>query len=92
MVDYIIKTESTYDSRITLNKYLIQLGILLAITGITYFIDTILPEISINYPEYAGIIIIALPFIEAFRNWLKHHKDTEEVRIDPSTGIKINND
>ena len=67
--------ESGYDYKITLKKYGVELGILLGITGLTYVVDNILPDIQISYPEYAGIIIVVTPMVVALLNYLKHRKD-----------------
>ena len=83
------KTINSYDINITIKKYLIQLGILFAITGLAFLIDVIIPDISFQYPEYAGILLIIIPLIEAIRNWLKHKDDTKIVKIDTSTGIIV---
>lgn len=91
MPEYETETVSTYSKKITFQKYLIELVILLIITGLTWVIDYLIPNISLDYPEYAGILLIAAPLIEALRNWLKHRHDTKTVKIDPATGIIINN-
>jgi hypothetical protein len=79
------KTEvvRTYKASITAKKYAIQLAILLIITTATYAIDVLIPGLSIDYPQYAGILVVLVPLIEAFRNWLKHRYDTEEVEVQP---------
>lgn len=64
-----------FDIKITAKKWAIELGTLLAITGLTYGVDTILPDLQVGYPEYAGIILIVSPIIVAVINWLKHRKD-----------------
>jgi hypothetical protein len=83
------KVISAYSAKITAQKYLIQLLILLGITGLTYAIDTLIPGLVIDYPEYAGILLVAAPIIEAVRNWLKHRNDTETVVVDTETGIIV---
>ena len=65
----------SFDWRITAKKWAIELGTLLAITGLTYGVDTILPDLSIGYPEYAWIIIVSSPLIVALINYLKHRND-----------------
>jgi len=78
------KTEivRTYKASITAQKYAIQLAILLIITVATYAIDVLIPGLSIDYPQYAGVLLILVPLIEAIRNWLKHRYDTQEIEIE----------
>lgn len=74
-------TVPTYDINITIKKWVVELGTLLGITGLTYVVDTVIPDLQIGYPEYAGIIIIATPFVIAFINYLKHRNDTKTITI-----------
>jgi len=92
MTDYITKTVSTYEAGITLKKYIYELLILLAITGLTWVVDYLIPNLTLDYPEYAGILLVVAPLITALVNFIKHYKDTEIVRVDPATGIEISND
>ena len=64
-----------FDWKITAKKWAIELGTLIGITGLTYGVDTILPDIAIGYPEYAGIILILSPLVVALINYLKHRND-----------------
>lgn len=64
-----------FDWKITAKKWAIELGTLFVITAGTYAVDTMLPDISIGYPEYAGIILLVSPFIVALINYLKHRND-----------------
>jgi len=73
---------SVYSAKITFQKYIYELLTLLAITGLTYAIDVIFPDISLSYPEYAGVLLIVAPLIRAVINWLKHRNDTEEVPVE----------
>ena len=75
------KVISTYSPKITLDKYIYELLEVLGISGFTWAIDYLLPNLQIDYPEYAAIIIILVPVITAIRNWLKHRHDTEEVPV-----------
>ena len=86
----VVKTVSAYDPWITIKKYLTQFGILLLIIALTWVVDSLIPQLNLDYPEYAGIFLILLPLIEALRNWIKHRSDTETIRVDSETGIEIN--
>jgi len=76
---------SSYDPWITVKKVLFQALLVAVIAILTYFIDTGLPQIMLEYPEYAAIIAVASALIVALLNYLKHMNDTQLVKMDPET-------
>jgi len=75
-------TISTYSAMITWKKYFYELGTLLSITGLTYLVDIIFPDIQVTYPEYAAIVLIVAPMVRAIINYLNHKND--EVPVTPT--------
>ncbi|MBE3093943.1 MAG: hypothetical protein IMZ52_02850 [Actinobacteria bacterium] len=73
------ETIPAYDIKITIKKWATELGILLGITGLTYLVDTVIPDLQIGYPEYAGIIVVFTPLVVGLINYLKHKNDTKIV-------------
>ena len=64
-----------FDIKITVKKWGVELGTLLGITALTYGVDTVLPDLTIGYPEYTWIILIVTPLVVATLNYLKHRND-----------------
>jgi hypothetical protein len=92
MPEYVTMEVPGYKLGKTIEKYLIELAILLLITALAWVADSVIPELTIDYPEYAGILAILAPLIHALINWMKHRNDVATVRVDPATGIIINNE
>ena len=80
------ETIRTYDPWITIKKLLTQAGLVALIAVLTYFIDSGLPELALEYPEYAAIIAVASALIVATLNYLKHKNDATLVKKDSKTG------
>lgn len=64
-----------FDIKITAQKWAIELGTLLGITGLTYLLDSVFVDLQVGYPEYAWIIVVASPIVAAAINYLKHRND-----------------
>ena len=65
----------SFDWRITVKKWGIETLTLLGIAGLTYVVDTVIPDIQVGYPEYAWILIAVSPLVVAGINYLKHRND-----------------
>ena len=74
-------TVSTYSSQITAKKALIELMLVLASAGLAWGIDSLIPQLVEEYPQYFAIFTIIIVLLRAAQNYIKHYKDTEEVPI-----------
>lgn len=72
---------STYDSAITLKKFIVQFILVGLIAALTWAVDTGIPSISLEYPQYSVIISLITAIIIAIINYLKHYQDTEEIEV-----------
>jgi len=77
---------STYDPWITLKKLIGQALIVALVAVLTYFVDIGLPELALEFPEYAATITLVSALIVALLNYLKHKDDSQLVKMDSKTG------
>ena len=74
-----VEKVSTYDPWISVKKLLIQAATVGGVASLTYLVDIGLPQLSIDLPEYAGIITIISGIIAWALNYSKHKTDTKLV-------------
>jgi len=73
------KIVNTYDWTITLKKFFVQMLIVAAVAALTWAVDAGLPDLILNYPEYAAVLALVSAIIVAIINYIKHYGDTAEV-------------
>jgi len=83
---YVTKTVNTYDPWITLKKFLIQAGLVALVAFLTYWVDTAIPQLMLDYPQYMAILSMVTAVIIALVNYIKHNQDTMIVKENLETG------
>ena len=63
------------DNLITLKKVLAEAGTIGIISVLTYLVDSGFDELTLEYPEYVLIILLATAAVRGFLNWYKHKDD-----------------
>jgi hypothetical protein len=81
-----VRVRNTYELSITLKKLLYQAVIVGLVAVGTFFVDFIIPQLTLEYPEYAIILVAITPIIVGILDWIKHRGDHIEEEIDSETG------
>jgi len=74
-------TVPSYDWKITAIKFFKQFLLVAILAGILWSIEEGIPELVLEYPQYAAILSLISAVVVALYNYIKHYKDTEEVPV-----------
>lgn len=83
---YVTKTVKSYDPWISVQKFFIQATLVALVAFLTYFVDTAIPGLILEYPQYMAILAIVTSIITFAINWVKNHNNTIEVKVNSETG------
>lgn len=86
---YTIETMQSYEISKSLEKMLIQGGMIALIAFLTYLTQTGLPQLTLDFPEYAAIIAGASALVAFVINWLKNHNNIITIQKDNTTGETV---
>jgi len=75
----------TYDYWITIKKLLLEAATVGAVSALIYLADVGIPELALEYEQYAILIMTLAAFVRGIANWLKHKDGIEEIIIDADT-------
>jgi len=83
---YVTETVRTYSLKKSLEKLFIQALIVAVVAFMTYFVDTAIPELMLQYPEYIMILTAITALLAFIINVAKHYNDTKVAKVDAETG------
>ena len=75
-----IEKVSAYDPWISVKKFLGQAAIVGGVSAATWAVQFGLPQLSLELPEYVGVISIVSGIITFLLNYSKHKDDSKEVQ------------
>ena len=75
----IIENVKAYDPWISIKKFLGQAAIVGGVSTATWVVQYGLPQLSLELPEYVGVITVISGIITFLLNYNKHKDDTKEV-------------
>ena len=73
---------NTYDWQKTAWKFIQQFLLVAIVAGLTWLVSEGLPELSLDYPEYAVLLSLISAVVIAVINYLKHYDDIEYVEVE----------
>jgi len=83
---YVTKAVSSYDPWISIKKFLIQGALVALVAFLTYFVNTGIPELMLEYPAQIAILSMTTAVIAALINYIKHYRDTIMAKVNSKTG------
>ena len=84
-----ILPKSTYDPKISIMKLVKEAVTVGSLAGVTFLIDSGLPTLELELPQYAALIAIATGILKWAANYLKHSGDQELIEVNGNTGENV---
>ena len=73
------KMVPAYEVSITLKKFFYELFIVAAIASLTWYMTSGIELLTLEFPQYIGILSFSAAIVAALINYLKNHNKTKEI-------------